>query len=148
MPRRITIALGAAVLCAAVLPARADHLCPEPRWTKHAPAEYYAMKNPLARSDYDRSVVERIYSVPGASGEPACVACHGPKGNGHGLLATQFDPPPRDFTCGQVLDPVPDGQLFWVIRFGSPTASMPPHPQLTDTQIWQLVLYVRHFAGR
>ena len=41
---------------------------------------------------------------------------------------------------------VPDGQLFWIIRFGSPDTAMPPHPALSDEQLWQLVFYLRQLA--
>ena len=70
----------------------------------------------------------------------------GPTGGGNGKLSAQFDPRPRNFACAETIKDVPAGPLFWVIRFGSPGASMPPHKDFSDEQIWELVLHVRHLA--
>jgi hypothetical protein len=40
---------------------------------------------------------------------------------------------------------VSDGQLFWVIWSGSSDGKMPAYKNLEGDQIWQLVLYLRHF---
>ena len=65
---------------------------------------------------------------------------------GKGVLASQYSPPPRNFSCAKTVADVPDGQLFWVIRFGSPGTAMPPHGQLSDEQVWQVVLHLRRLA--
>ena len=85
-------------------------------------------------------------SFLGDSRKISCASCHGAKGDGKGKLADQFDPPPRNFACKQTIEGVPDGQLFWIIRFGSPGTSMPPHAKFTDEQIWQIVLHLRRLA--
>jgi len=41
---------------------------------------------------------------------------------------------------------LPDGQLFWIIRNGSPKTSMFAFPSLTDDQVWQLIHYIRQFS--
>ena len=82
----------------------------------------------------------------GAVGTENCALCHGKKGDGKGVLANQYDPPPRNFACAKTVVGVPDGQLFWIIRFGSPDTAMPPHAKLSDEQIWQLVLHLRQLA--
>lgn len=115
--------------------------CPPSHQTPPAPAEYAALRNPLPASRAHLAAGKKLYSAA-----PNCIACHGKRGDGTGLLAGQLaPPPPRDFTCPPVGMPVADGQLFWVIRNGSADTAMPPHPQLTDAQIWQLVLHVRQF---
>ena len=44
-------------------------------------------------------------------------------------------------------DSVPDGQLFWIIKNGSPGTGMPSFKNhLNDTQVWQLIHYVRKLA--
>ena len=53
---------------------------------------------------------------------------------------------PRNFACAATIKGVPDGQLFWIIKFGSPGTAMPPHAALKDEQIWQLILYLRQLA--
>ncbi len=118
--------------------------CPQPRFTGKAPDEYYQRANPLPPTEANLAAGEAIYR-----GEPrriSCASCHGARGDGKGPMAGQFDPPPRNFTCAQTIKGVPDGQLFWIVRFGSPETSMPPHRKLTDEQIWQVVLHLRRLS--
>ena len=118
--------------------------CQQPRFTGKAPEEYYSRKNPLALANADPRAGERIYAgeIDGIN----CAVCHGRKGNGKGVLAKDYIPPPRNFQCSGTVNGIPDGQLFWIIRFGSPNTEMPDHPKLSDEQIWQLVLYIRQLA--
>lgn len=114
--------------------------CPPSHQTPPAPPEYVALRNPLPASRAHLAAGKKLYRS-----DANCIACHGKRGDGAGVLAGQYAPPPRDFTCPPVGEPVADGQLFWVIRHGSADTAMPPHPQLTDAQIWQLVLHVHQF---
>ena len=118
--------------------------CPQPRFTGKAPDEYFGKKNPLGGAVSDLVAAERLYM--GETDNANCAICHGKKGDGKGVLASQYDPPPRNFSCAKTVDGVPDGQLFWIIRNGSPGTSMPPHQKLADAQIWQLVSYLRKLA--
>lgn len=118
--------------------------CPQPRFTGKAPDEYYNRKMP-AGSAQDARAGERLYQ--GQEGPVAnCVICHGRTGNGKGALANQYDPPPRNFACARVVNGIPEGQLFWIIRYGSPGTGMPPHSGLKDDQVWQIVSYLRLLA--
>lgn len=116
--------------------------CPQPRFTGKAPDEYYNRKNPLGGSD--GSAGERLFQ--GETNAANCAICHGKRGDGKGPLAKQYDPPPRNFACAMTINGIPDGQLFWIIRFGSPGTAMPPHAALKDDQIWQLISYLRQLA--
>lgn len=118
--------------------------CPQPRFTGKAPAQYLARVNPLSATPQSLKAGEQIYL--GTADTEFCAICHGRKGDGKGVLAKQYDPPPRNFNCTKTVVDVPDGQLFWIIRFGSPDTAMPPHPRLSDEQIWQLVLHLRQLA--
>ena len=118
--------------------------CPQPRFTGKAPADYYARVNPIAPSDASAKAGASIFA--GEKRLANCTMCHGKNGDGRGALASQYDPPPRNFACAQTVNGVPDGQLFWIIRFGSPGTAMPPHPALSDEQIWQVILHLRHLA--
>jgi mono/diheme cytochrome c family protein len=71
------------------------------------------------------------------------VVCHGKDGDGRGQLSGQFDPPPRNFACAATIDGIPDGQLHWIIKNGSPGTAMPSFDYLNDEEIWQLVIYLR-----
>ena len=118
--------------------------CPQPRFTGKAPDEYYSRVNPVTPSDAAAKAAAAIFLGTARGGN--CSVCHGKNGDGKGPLASQYDPPPRNFSCAKTVADVPDGQLFWIIRFGSPGAAMPPHPSLSDEQIWNLVLYLRKLA--
>lgn len=116
--------------------------CPQPRFTGKAPEEYINLKNPLAGSQ--SSAGEVIFQ--GSAGSANCAICHGKRGDGKGPLAKMYDPPPRNFACAMTINGIPDGQLFWIIRYGSPGTAMPPHPALKDEQVWQVVAYLRQLA--
>ena len=136
----VSIFVGAMATAPGVHAAPAQ--CPQPRFTGKAPDDYYKRTNPLAASSAKAG--EAMYQ--GEAGPSNCAICHGAKGDGRGILASQYDPPPRNFACAMTINGVPDGQLFWIIRFGSPGTAMPPHPALNDDQVWQLVLYLRQLS--
>ena len=118
--------------------------CPQPRFTDRAPAELYDMDNPLSATGNTIEAGESLYMD--GSGQVPCMQCHGQKGDGRGIMAAMFDPPPRNFCCAETVDGVPDGQLFWIIKNGSPGTSMPAFKHLSDDQIWQLVHYIRKLS--
>ena len=118
--------------------------CPQPRFTGKAPAEYLALKDPLPSDAQNLKAGEKLFL--GKSDGARCAMCHGKKGDGKGPMAEQFVPRPRNFACAETVNGIPDGQLFWIIRFGSPGTSMPAHDELDDTQIWQLVAHLRRLA--
>jgi alcohol dehydrogenase (cytochrome c) len=70
--------------------------------------------------------------------DQTCQSCHGPAGQGdRGPALNQ-----TNFARGSS-----DGDLFRAIRAGAPGTQMPAFAQLTDTQTWQLVSYVRSLAA-
>ena len=144
--RRWILAAGVALSALAVLAAGAQppvRDCPQPRFTGAAPPEYLERKNPLG-PEAGAAEGERIYQGSGAG--ISCAKCHGEKGDGQGPMSHMFDPRPRNFQCAATVNGIPDGQLFWIIRYGSPGTSMPPHPKLSDEQIWKVVAYLRRLA--
>lgn len=117
--------------------------CPQPRKTPQAPADIYSQSNPLAPTPENIGAGELLYQK---SAKPlACAQCHGAKGDGNSPMGG-LTPKPRDFTCSQMMQDVPDGQLFWVIQNGSSGTAMMAYKGLQEDQIWQLVLYLRKFA--
>jgi len=117
--------------------------CPQPRFTGKAPAPIYGLSNPLAADGTNIAAGRRTYE---SDAHPPCQICHGIKGDGKGPLAQQFDPPPRNFACKETVNGIPDGQLFWIVKNGSPGTSMPAFGGLREEQIWQIVLYLRTLA--
>jgi mono/diheme cytochrome c family protein len=82
-------------------------------------------------------------------GKGACHLCHGVSGKGDGpashMLVTN---PPRDFTdCAFQMDR-DDGELFWIIKYGSAgTGMVALIPNLlSDEEGWKVVAYLRTFC--
>ena len=138
--------------------------CPQARQTQQAPDSYLALTNPLPRNEQHIIRGRMLYE---AQREPAaCAACHGADGRG-GPAGAGLVPPPRNLACGATMNPLPDGQLYWVIERGSgafhdpatqgaqqigrpgrrdATSMQPFGEQLSETEIWQLVTYIRTLA--
>jgi mono/diheme cytochrome c family protein len=117
--------------------------CPQPRFTGKAPEPFYSQSNPVVA---DRAALAAGRSLYEKGAEPSCQMCHGIKGDGMGPLSGQFDPRPRNFACKETVKGIPDGQLAWIVRNGSPGTSMPAFSRLRDEQVWQIVLYLRALA--
>jgi mono/diheme cytochrome c family protein len=118
--------------------------CPQPRNTKKAPSNIYKKVNPLDPSIENILVGKGLYEE---KAKPlACKFCHGMKGDGRGSMSLGLNPLPRNFTCAKTINDVPDGQLFWIIRNGSPGTGMPAFKKLEDEEIWQIILYLRKLA--
>lgn len=116
--------------------------CPQYRETNQAPNTVLEQANPLEPTRKNLRAAKRLYK----NREVGCYKCHGKKGRGDGPLALSFAPPPRNFTCAETMATIPDGQLFWVIKHGSPDTAMLAHPTLSDKKIWQMVLMLREMA--
>lgn len=118
--------------------------CPQPRFTGQAPASLYNINSPLIRSNETLGMGRALYQE---DANPPCRFCHGAKGDGHGPLASQYSVPPRNFTCEETVNGIPDGQLFWIIKNGSPGTKMPAYAHLSEEEIWLLVMYIRQLAS-
>lgn len=117
--------------------------CPQTRTTPTAPQEFLTMQNPVPLNDKTLKAGETIFQL---QGKPiTCKTCHGEKGDGIAESGFESTPPPRNFTCAETMKALPDGQLFWIIRNGSPKTSMFAFPIMSDDQVWQLIHYIRQF---
>lgn len=119
-------------------------ICPQVRKTPNAPDEFLQLTNPLSPSPKNIFAGQTLFHFDAKPGP--CRTCHGISGNGLGILFRELTPSPRNFTCNQTLDPLPDGQLFWIIKNGSPGTAMPAFKKLEEDQVWQLIHYIRHFS--
>jgi DMSO reductase family type II enzyme heme b subunit len=85
--------------------------------------------------------------------ELRCAGCHGVKGDGKGPAAELLLPRPRDFTTGiykirTTVNKTPtDQDLFRIITDGMPGTSMPAWNVLPEKERWNLVAYIKAFAG-
>ena len=118
--------------------------CPQSRFTALAPGEFLKLKNPLRPNSGDLIAGDSLFHTD--SQPTACKVCHGLTGNGMGMMAPGLNPPPRNFTCVETMKKISDGQMFWIIKHGSPGTGMPAYKSLKDRHIWQVILYLRTLA--
>ena len=104
-----------------------------------APAAEAQKKNPVAASKSSLAAGQKIYVK-------RCVACHGKTGNGDGPDAADLGIHPAKLS-DPVIREETDGELFWKISEGrSPMISW--KGSLSETQRWELVNYIKTFAGK
>lgn len=116
-------------------------VCPQPRKTKRAPGKFRNMTNPLPDNAANVKAGETLYQQ---TAQPlACFNCHGAKGDGQGPMGAALNPPPRNFTCGETMKDISDGQMFWIIKNGSKGTGMMAFSNMPDNQIWQVIHYIR-----
>jgi mono/diheme cytochrome c family protein len=117
--------------------------CPQIRKTTQAPGDIYKLKNPLKPNKKNLRKGKLFFTQ---KAKPlACKHCHGLKGDGKGSKAFNMSPPPRNFTCGRTMKEITDGQMFWIIKNGSPNTEMQAYKTMKDKNIWQMILYIRQF---
>jgi mono/diheme cytochrome c family protein len=74
-----------------------------------------------------------------------CAACHGLDGQNTGVPFGDRMSPPVPMLSSSEVQSYTDGQLKWVIDNGiSPTGMPGSTGILTDSEIWSIVVYIRH----
>jgi mono/diheme cytochrome c family protein len=115
----------------------------QPRVPADRLAEARALTNPLPASP---EIVEKGKAL--YHGKGTCFNCHGTDGDGKGPAAAQLNPSPRNFHHHGFWRHRTEGEIFWVIKHGSPgTAMIGFGPLLSDDEIWSVIHYERTFAG-
>lgn len=115
----------------------------QPRVPADKLAEARALTSPLPASPEAVEKGKAIYN-----GKGTCFNCHGKDGSGNGPVAAQLDPSPRNFQHHGFWRHRTEGEIFWVIKYGSPGTSMIGFgAQLSDEEIWSLIQYERSFSG-
>jgi mono/diheme cytochrome c family protein len=139
MKKLMTLTLLAAFTLFAVNSAQAGAECPQPRKTKVAPSNVAKLDK---TGGADVANGKKLYEK---TAKPmACKNCHGDKGDGAGKLGAALKPKPRNFTCAETMKDISAGQMFWVIKNGSPGTGMAPHGKtLKDNEIWDVIKYIR-----
>jgi len=120
--------------------------CPQVRFTVSAPDEFLRLENPLKPDSINLFAGESLFHTD--TQPTACKICHGSTGNGMGMMAPGLNPPPRNFSCSETMKNISDGQMFWVVKNGSPGTGMVAYKSLSDKQIWQIILYLRTLTRR
>ena len=105
--------------------------------------EARALTSPLPQSP---DIVEQGKAI--YEGKGTCINCHGANGRSDGPGAVNLNPPPRIFRSHGFWKHRSEGEIFWVIKHGSPgTAMIPFGGMLTDEEIWTVIQYKRNFAS-
>jgi cytochrome c len=74
-----------------------------------------------------------------------CVACHGLDGQNTGVPFADHMSPPVPSLKADSVQSYQDGQLKWIIENGLAPSGMPASKgTLTDTEMWSIVVYIRH----
>jgi mono/diheme cytochrome c family protein len=144
---RWLLVLAKSVVVAAVLPA----VCPYPTLGSDAevlrprvPAdvmeEARRWTNPLEPTDENVEKGKAIFLS-----KAFCATCHGRDGRGLGDIQGLRGKLPRNFTDQTWQATRTDGELFWILKNGSPGTDMAPFIPLvlTEEEAWQVLLYVR-----
>ena len=102
-----------------------------------------ALTSPLPES---ADIVEKGKAL--YEGKGTCVTCHGTTGRGDGPGAAGLDPSPRNFHHHGFWRHRTEGEVFGVIKHGSPGTGMIGFgSMLSDEEIWTIIEYERNFAG-
>lgn len=123
-----------------------------------ADAQVLRPRVPLDQIDSAKSVKNPLQPTPEFlekgkalfEGKAFCKACHGADGKGLPKELELKGPLPRNFTDKKWQATRTDGELFWILKNGSPGTDMAPFIPLvlTEEEAWQVLLYVRSFSGR
>lgn len=137
-------AVGAAVWCLCMPAAGgAESHMMQPRVPADKLAEARALTSPLPDA---ADVVEKGKAL--YLGKGTCFNCHGKEGRGDGPAAMGLNPSPRNFHHHGFWRHRTEGEIFWVIKHGSPGTSMIGFDSvLTDEEIWAVIQYERTFSG-
>lgn len=102
-----------------------------------------ALTSPLPESP---EIIEKGKAL--YEGKGSCVTCHGTTGRGDGPGAAGLDPSPRNFHHHGFWRHRTEGEIFWVIKHGSPGTGMIGFgSMLSDEEMWAIMQYERSFAG-
>ena len=118
-----------------------------PRVPAHLRKEAKRLKSPFYESSKHASheIIEQGRKL--YHGRGGCVGCHGKSGRGDGASGER---PKLNFTNCKFQNKRSDGELFWVIKNGSPGTPMIPlvPVQITEAEAWKIIAYIRTFCKR
>ena len=115
----------------------------KPRVPADQMADAKALKNPVPATPENIAKGKALFE-----GKGTCFNCHGKEGKGDGPAGAILDPSPRDFTNCKFHKKRKDGELFWVIKNGSPgtgMVSLTP-AAITEEEAWTIINYERSFC--
>jgi mono/diheme cytochrome c family protein len=105
--------------------------------------EARSWENPFPASPENIGKGKKIFH-----GKAFCVTCHGRDGKGLGKIPGLVGKLPRNFTDKAWQATRTDGELFWILKNGSPGTDMASFIPLvlSEEEAWHVLLYVRAFG--
>ena len=121
----------------------ADEAVLRPRVPADQIEEVKTWQNPLPATMENIEKGKAIFQ-----GNAFCMTCHGRDGKGLGDIEGLRGKLPRNFTDKSWQAVRTDGELYWILKNGSPGTDMASFIPLvlTDEEAWQVLLYVRSLA--
>lgn len=115
-----------------------------PHVVPNAPAEFQGMKNPVEFDELDEKAVKSVDRMY----QGKCKKCHGDEGGGDGSAAKDMLIKPTAFNAPGYFQKKSDGQLFWILKNGSPDTEMKAFGpgtdnNLSDDEMWKLVGFIK-----
>ena len=107
--------------------------------TWEAPETARKVENPVKVTPQGLKVASQLFQE---NSDP----CHGATVAGNGHASTGLTPKPANFTDAKLMSKATDGELFWKMSTGR--GAMPSWAQLSETQRWQLVNYLRTLSQK
>ena len=134
----MSLLLGFAFFGATMAIAAEEHQLPV------APQEYLDMENPVDEDDVDEDFLKKV----GKLYKRKCTKCHGADGDGKGSAAGEIVIKPTAFNAPGYMEERKDGQLFWIMLYGSEGTEMKDFGPdsdagLSEEKLWELVSFLR-----
>lgn len=140
----VLLVAGVSLLAAGSTSAQERHRMMQPIVPPDQLEAARALKNPLPSSQEIIDKGKAIYE-----GKGTCFTCHGMTGHGDGPAAVNMKPSPRNFHHHGMWRHRTEGEIFWVIKNGSPgTAMIAFGGLLSDEEIWTVMQYEKSFSER
>ena len=116
----------------------------KPRVAQDQLTEVRSWSNPFLATPENFAEGKNIFH-----GKGFCVTCHGRDGKGLGKIPGLMGKLPRNCTDESWQAARTDGELFWIVKNGSPGTAMAPFIPLvlTEDEAWHVILYVRSFGN-
>ncbi|MBX3301348.1 MAG: c-type cytochrome [Nitrospira sp.] len=140
------LGISAALMLLSVSAVGAEEKDPlKPRVPADQMAEAKGMKNKFEADADSIAKGKALYD-----GKGTCFNCHGKAGDGQGEAGKILNPSPRDFTNCKFHKKRKDGELFWVIKNGSPGTGMVSliPAAITEDEAWHIINYERSFCKK
>lgn len=140
------LGISAAIMLLSVSVVGAEEKDPlKPRVPADQMAEAKKMKNKFEANADSIAKGKALYD-----GKGTCFNCHGKAGDGQGEAGKILNPGPRDFTNCKFHKKKKDGELFWVIKNGSPGTGMVSliPAAITEDEAWHIINYERSFCKK